>query len=111
MMVESIKLNEAEGKGYRSVLLAALSYLGILVFVPLVVNKDDEYVLFHSRQGLVLWVWSVLALLTLHLPVVGEWFFGFSSMAILVLSVAGLASVAFRRAWRLPLISSLAAAI
>ena len=111
MSVDSVKLSEEAGKGYRTPLLAALSYLGILCFVPLVVNKDDEYVLFHSRQGLVLWMWSVLALLALHLPVVGEWFFGFSSMAILVLSLAGLASVAFRRAWRLPLISAVAAAI
>ena len=110
-MVDSVKLNESAGSVYRTPLLAALSYLGILCFVPLVVNKDDEYVLFHSRQGLVLWMWSVLSLLGLHLPVVGEWFFGFSAMAIFVLSLAGLASVAFRRAWRLPVISSIAAAI
>ena len=111
MSVQTVKLNEAAGGTYRIPLLAALSYLGILCFVPLVVNKDDEYVLFHSRQGLVLWMWSVLSLLALHLPVIGKWFFGFSSMAIVILSVAGLASVAFRRAWRVPLISSIAAAI
>jgi len=110
MNVKTLKLSEA-ASGYRTPLLAALSYLGILCFVPLIINKDDEYVLFHSRQGLVLWMWSVLSLLALHLPVVGKWFFGFSSMAILVLSVAGLASVAFRRAWRLPLIGSIATAI
>ena len=101
----------AAGSSYKVPFLSALSYLGILCFVPLIVNKEDEYVLFHSRQGLVLWMWSVLSLLALHLPVLGKWFFGFSSMAILVLSVAGLVSVAFRRAWRLPLISSIAAAI
>jgi uncharacterized membrane protein len=110
MAEATLKMNEIAAGGYRSPLMAALSYLGILCFVPLIMNKDDEYVYFHSRQGLVLWTWSVLAMFALHLPVVGKWLFGFSSMAILVLSVAGLVSVAFRRAWRLPLVSSLAAA-
>jgi len=92
----------------RSSLMAALSYLGILCFVPLILNKDDEYVRFHARQGLVLWVWSVLALFGLHLPGIGEWLFGFSSMAVVAFSVAGLVSVAFRRAWKLPLINTVA---
>ncbi len=97
--------NEAAAGGCRSYLMAALSYLGILCFVPLLMSRDDEYVYFHARQGLVLWMWSVLAMFALHLPGVGKWLFGFSSMAVLVLSVAGLASVALRRTWRLPLVS------
>ena len=92
----------------RSSLMAAASYLGILCFVPLMMNKDDEFVQFHSKQGLILWMWSVLAMFTLHIPAVGELLFGISSMAIVVLSVAGLVSVGFRRAWRLPVVCSLA---
>ncbi len=103
--------NEAAAGGGRTQLMAALSYLGILCFVPLLMSKDDEYVYFHAKQGLVLWMWSVLAMFALHLPGLGKWLFGFSSMAVVVLSVAGLASVVFHRAWRLPLISSVASAI
>jgi fumarate reductase subunit D len=95
----------------RSSLLAAASYLGILCFVPLMMNKGDEFVHFHAKQGLVLWMWSVLTMFALHIPVVGEFLFGISSMAIVVLSLAGLVSVGFRRAWRLPVISSLAGLI
>jgi uncharacterized membrane protein len=92
----------------RSSLMAALSYLGILCFVPLILNKDDEYVHFHAKQGLVLWMWSVLAMFALHIPGIGKWLFGVSSMAVVAFSIAGLASVAFRRAWRLPLIQPIA---
>jgi len=96
---------------YAALVLSAFSYVGILCLVPLLVNKDDPYIIFHARQGLVLWMWSVLAMLGLHIPVVGEWLFGFSAMVIFLLSLGGLISVAFRRAWRLPLISVIAAAI
>ena len=102
---------DVTGGGYRTQVMAALSYLGILCFVPLIMVRDDEYVYFHAKQGLVLWMWSVLAMFALHLPGIGKWLFGFSSMAVVVLSVAGLASVAFRRAWRLPLVSSVAEAV
>jgi fumarate reductase subunit D len=90
----------------RSTLFAALSYLGILCFVPLLMAREDEYVYFHAKQGLVIWMWSALAIFTLHVPVLGKWIFGFSAMAVLAFSVVGLISVLFRRAWRLPLISA-----
>ena len=103
--------NEANAGGCRTQVMAALSYLGILCFVPLLMTKNDAYVYFHAKQGLVLWMWSVLAMFALHLPGIGKWLFGFSSMAVLVLAVVGLASVAFKRSWRLPVISWIAAFI
>jgi fumarate reductase subunit D len=108
MVDATLSGNDAVVGGYRSPLMAALSYLGILCFVPLMMSKGDDYVNFHSRQGLVLWMWSVLAMFALHLPGVGKWLFSFSAMAIVVFSVLGLASVAFKRSWRLPLIGAVA---
>ncbi|CAH2598651.1 Magnetosome protein MamF [Rhodovastum atsumiense] len=95
--------------GLRSRLLAALSYLGILCFVPLLFSRDDEFVQFHARQGLVLWMWGVLAIFALSLPGIGRWFFSFSSMVIMLLSAIGLISVLLEKAWRLPFIYGLAA--
>jgi fumarate reductase subunit D len=111
-MAEAIMIEtKTAANGCRSYLMSGLSYLGILCFVPLLMSRDDEYVYFHAKQGLVLWIWSVLAMFALHLPGIGKWLFGFSSMGVLVLSVAGLASVALRRAWRLPLINYFVALI
>ncbi len=87
--------------------MAALSYLGILCFVPLVMNRDDEYVHFHARQGLVIWMWGVLGLFALYLPGIGKWFFGLTSMAVVALSLFGLIAVSLNRAWKLPLVYSL----
>ena len=56
--------------------MGVLSYLGILVFVPLIAgNKQSPYVRFHTNQGLVLFIASVIVEL-----LDGRWIWGFHSM-------------------------------
>ncbi len=90
--------------GLGSKIMAAMSYLGILALVPLVVGTRDPYVRFHARQGLVLWIWEVMAVFSLALPVIGKLFFQVSSLLCFVLSVIGLIAVLFGRAWKFPLV-------
>lgn len=104
------KTLESDG-GTRAKALAFISYLGILCLVPLIVNKDDEYVAFHARQGLVLWIWGVLAIFALSVPVVGQFFFSASALAIMVFSIIGMVSVVLTKAWKFPLIGGWAEAI
>ncbi len=94
--------------GSRSTVMAALSYLSVLCFVPLLMDRDDEFVYFHAKQGLVIWMVGVLALFVLHVPMIGKWVFGSVSMVVVVFSILGLVSVLFQRAWKLPLVSWLA---
>ncbi|MBT7306717.1 MAG: hypothetical protein HN842_00780 [Gammaproteobacteria bacterium] len=95
------------GGGMRSKVLALMSYLGILVFVPLIMNRDDQYVYFHARQGLVIWIMGILAIFTLYLPGVGKFLFSSFATMVLLFSFAGIVSVLFYKAWRLPLIYTL----
>lgn len=44
----------AEGKS-----IAWLSYLWILVVIPLIVQKDNAYTKFHAKQGIVLLIVSI----------------------------------------------------
>ena len=88
--------------------MGVMSYLGILCFVPLLMNKDDEFVYFHAKQGLVIWMWSILAVMSLHVPGIGKAFFSMSSMVVVVFSIIGVAMVLMRKAWKLPLISGIA---
>jgi fumarate reductase subunit D len=92
--------------GVGSQIMAAMSYLGILALVPLVINGRDPYVGFHARQGLILWIWEVLAVFSLAIPVVGRIFFQISSMICFILSVAGLLSVLLGKAWKLPIVGN-----
>ena len=92
----------------KSRIMASLSYLGILCFVPLIMNDDDEFVYFHAKQGLVIWMWSVLAIFTLHLPGIGKWFFSASGMAVIAFSLLGLTAVFLNKAWKLPFVNDIA---
>ncbi|MEO5378729.1 MAG: hypothetical protein H7832_13235 [Magnetococcus sp. DMHC-6] len=102
---EDVLLRKADG---GSQFLAAMSYLGILVLVPLVLNREDSYVRFHARQGLILWIWEVIAVFTLVLPGIGRPFFSISSFMCFLLSVIGLVSVLLGRAWKLPVVGPFA---
>ncbi len=95
-----------KGKDVRSPLMAAFSYLGVLCFVPLLFNRDDPFVSFHARQGFVIWICGVLALLALSLPGFG-WFFRLSASLIATLSLAGLVAVALHKTWKFPIIHGL----
>ena len=85
-----------------------MSYLGILCFVPMLMSRDEEYVYFHAKQGLVIWMWSVLAMFGLYLPGIGKWLFSMSALGVVVFSAVGILSVVLNRAWKLPLVHSVA---
>jgi len=56
-----------EGKG-----LAWLSYLGIFILIPLLIQKDNPYTKFHIKQGLILLIisfgWSFIQFVFMFIP-------------------------------------------
>ncbi|MEO5348635.1 MAG: hypothetical protein H7836_03180 [Magnetococcus sp. YQC-3] len=89
-------------------LLAAMSYLGILCLLPLVFGDGRPFIHFHARQGLVLWMWTLLSIFALALGEIGGFFLTFSMGVIAVFSLIGIVSVMLNRNWRLPVIAILA---
>lgn len=55
--------------------VAALSYLGVLVFVPLMLKRDSAFSRKHSAQGVLLLVTWMIALFLIWIPVIG-WILG-----------------------------------
>lgn len=92
----------------RMRVLAATSYLGILCLIPLIFDDDSKYVRFHARQGLVLWLWTLLAVFSMAFGGIGGFFLTFSMVIIVFLSLMGIVSVVFSQDWRLPVIAVLA---
>ena len=87
-------------------LMAAICYIGILCFIPLLYNCDSEFINFHARQGLVLWIWAVIAifaLFVLEIELVTEG----SAVVIGLMSAYGMLASILRKKWRLPLVSRL----
>lgn len=95
----------------RTLVMGVLSYLGPLCFIPLLASDRDEFILFHGKQGVVLWGMEVCGAVALLIPGAGRFLFSMSETAVIVLSVIGILSVLLRKAWRLPVVYRLARAI
>lgn len=94
---ESRKEKPSEDKENK--LWALLSYLGVLVIIPLLVKKDSKFVQFHVKQGLVLLAGWVLSWLPFG-PIIG--------LVVLVFSVIGIINVLSGEMTKLPIVGELA---
>ena len=90
-----------EGKAY-----ALLSYLSILCIIPLILKKDNDFVLRHSRQGLVLFVGQV-AVFILHI-ILGTLILKLGMFILLALSFFGIIAVLKGEYVQLPIVSDIA---
>jgi uncharacterized membrane protein len=89
-----------EGKVY-----AILSYLSILCIVPLILKKDNDFVLAHGKQGLVIFVAEVgVFILSIPFPALLQlgWFILF------VMSFIGIIAVLRGQYLELPVVAKVA---
>jgi uncharacterized membrane protein len=84
--------------------IAALSYLGLLVLVPLLAKKDSPFCQFHAKQGLVLLIaWVAIGIIWV-IPILG-WIVGtIGSIFLFVLFIIGLINALGGQAKELPVI-------
>lgn len=93
----------AEGKVF-----AILAYFSILCIIPLILKKDNDFVLFHGRQGLVIFVGEVAVFI---MSVVMPWIFRPGMFILLVLSFFGFIAVLKGHYLKLPIIAEIAGKI
>jgi len=96
-----------EGKG-----LAWLSYLGILLLIPLLVNKDNEYSRFHVKQGIILlicWIgWQIVSIILHIIPVIGTIVWAGGLLFLFILMVMGIINALNGKTEPLPVIGKYA---
>ena len=88
----------------RRRVLAAISYLGALFLVPLILYRHDEFVRFHVRQGIVMCVVEVLAGGLVWVPLIG-WTAG---LAVFVIVAAAFLRTMDGQKWEIPLVAGYA---
>ena len=82
-------------------LMAALSYLWLLSVVMLLVKKEDAFVQFHAKQGLVLFIASVVLLV---IPIIG-WLL---NIAVFIAVILGFIKALQGEKYEMPLVSDIA---
>lgn len=86
-------------------LMAVLCYFGILVLIPLLTDaKNDPFVKFHIKQGLVLLIAYVVGCFIFWIPVIG-WLLW---LCVFVLFIIGLVNAATGKQTPLPIIGKYA---
>lgn len=81
--------------------LAAVSYLWIVSIIALILKKDSKFVVWHAKQGLILFIASIIFS---FIPFVG-WI---ANLLILVAVIVGLVKALDRQWYKVPLIGDIA---
>ncbi|MFH0804893.1 MAG: hypothetical protein V1916_01715 [Patescibacteria group bacterium] len=81
-------------------LMAALSYVWILSVVMLIYKKNDEFVKFHAKQGLILFLISFVGIV----PFLG-WFIW---IIVVIAMIFGFIKALSGERWKVPLVGDLA---
>ena len=90
----------------RGVIAAILSYIPFLCLIPLLQMRDNEQARFHSRQGLVLFLIELLAVLFL-IPGLSSFIWQTVLIVALGASVAGIIFGLQGKMYRIPFISDI----
>jgi len=75
--------------------IAILSYVWILCLVPLLLKRDSEFVQFHAKQGLVLFLAEIILV---WVPLIG-WAL---NLVLFVVSIIGIFKVLQGEYWKIP---------
>lgn len=103
--------NKAEkGEDLEQVkVMAALAYLGILFFLPLVTHPESKFGKFHANQGLLLLITSI-AINTLGamlmIVLIGAIILPLGNLFVFILFIMGLVNALNKKMTRLPLIGN-----
>ncbi len=90
------KKDVEEGKA-----LAVISYFWLISLIVLLVKKDNAFVLFHARQGLVL---AISATVFSFIPIIG-WLL---NIVVIIFAVVGIVKALAGETWKMPILGDFA---
>jgi len=108
---ETEQVSDASKKTEDNKLIAILSYIGVLCLIPLLTKKDDEFVFFHAKQGLVLFIAEVITAFVAAIPFLGWIIAPLASLLWIILSIVGIVNVLGDKTKELPILGKYAVKI
>lgn len=86
---------------------AILAYIPFMCFIPLIKMRENRFALEHGKQGLILFVLEIIALVFL-IPKISDLFWGAIIIFCLIFALAGMLLALQGKKWRIPFIGDLA---
>jgi uncharacterized membrane protein len=87
---------------------AIISYISFLCIVSLILKKENNFSLYHAKQGLVLFVIETVSFILSVIPLWGWIFKNFALALFMLVSLWGIYQAAQGRCRRIPIISQIA---
>jgi len=86
-------------------IISAIGYIWLLFLIPLFLKKDSQYCQFHAKQGMVLFIFSLLVMILGGVPVVG-WLIimPLGWLAIIILTLLGFVNALQGKQWKMPIL-------
>jgi len=109
--VKPEQVSETQKKLENNKIIAILSYIGVLCLIPLFTKKDDKFVFFHAKQGLVLFIVEIITYFVLMIPILGWIIAPIASLIWLALSIIGIVNVLGGEMKELPVLGKYAGKI
>ena len=85
---------------------AILAYIPFMCFVPLIKMKDNPFAVKHGKQGLILFVLEIIAIVFL-LPKISDLFWGMVIVLCLAFALTGIFYALQGKTWKIPFIGEL----
>lgn len=84
-------------------IITAIGYLWILFLVPLILKKNNAFCQFHAKQGLVLFIFSLIVSILGALPLLG-WLIilPLGWIIIVIFSLLGFVNALQGKEWEMP---------
>ena len=84
-------------------LLAALSYVWVLCFIPLILKRNSKFAQFHAKQGLVLFIIEVIGTVVFPIPIIGWLLF----ILVVLMAILGAKAALDGEYWEMPFFARL----
>jgi len=101
-------LNAPSNNQNNNMVMGVLAYLGVLVIIPYLINKDSSFVKFHVKQGLVLFGIEVIVWVLGYMVAPFWILLRIVNLGVLVLSIIGIVNVVQGKEKVLPLVGKFA---
>ena len=87
--------------------LAVLAYLPVLCLVSLIAKRREDFLIFHSRQGMTLFFLELMSAMFYFIPAIGPVLSLLLALACLTAAILAIRTVRRRGRWSIPLIGAL----
>ncbi len=107
-LTEEKKDPQADQEIQDGKIYAVIAYLGILCLVTLILKKENKFAQFHGKQGLVLFICEIGALIINIIPVLGQLIWVLAVLIFGILSLVGIVQALMSNYWKMPIIGDVA---